>query len=58
MPWKPSQAHAKTHKANTPKKKRQWAHIADKLMAEGKSEAQAIREASGVVAKRMYGKKR
>ena len=57
MPWKPSDVSGKTKKANTPKKKRQWSKIANKLLKEGKPEGQAIREASGVV-KRLYGGKK
>lgn len=56
MPWKPSDASRHTKKAKSAKGKRQWSHIANKLLASGKSEGQAIREANGV-AKRMYGKK-
>jgi hypothetical protein len=49
MPWSPKQASAKTKKADSPKKKRQWAHIADSALARGESEGTAIKEANGVL---------
>lgn len=51
MPWKDADADGKTKKADTPKKRRMWANIANTLLADGASEAQAIREANGVIAK-------
>lgn len=51
MPWSPKDAKSKTKKADTPKKQRQWADIADSALKSGKSEATAIKMASGVVAK-------
>lgn len=50
MPWGPEDAEKKTHKANTPKKKRQWAHVADSALERGQSEGSAIRQANAVVA--------
>ena len=38
-----------TRKANTPTKRRQWAHVYDSVMSRGGSKASAIRQASGVV---------
>ena len=64
MPWHTTADVARHNKraAKSPKKRRQWKAIANKLLAEGKSEGQAIRTASGVVkrnaehrAQRMYG---
>lgn len=52
MPWTAKDATAKTKKADTPKKKRMWAEIADNLLKSGKSEGAAIRIANGVVKKR------
>jgi hypothetical protein len=52
MPWTPSDAHDKTHKANTPKKKRQWRDVANKGLSRGLPEGEAIREANAVVARR------
>jgi uncharacterized protein YdaT len=60
MPWDSKADVARHNKAaaKSPKKRKQWKAIANKLLSEGKSEGQAIRTASGVVgrAKRMYGK--
>ncbi len=49
-PWTPEDAHAKTHKASTPKKKRQWAHVADSVLSKTGDEGRAIREANAAVA--------
>lgn len=63
MPWNSKADVARHNKAasKSPKKRRQWKAIANRLLAEGKSEGQAIRTASGVVkrsrADRMYGGK-
>ena len=50
MPWKPSDAKRHTKKANTPKKKRQFAHVANSVLERGGSEGSAIRQANAVVA--------
>jgi len=55
MPWKPSDAPAKTKKADTPKKKRMWADIATRLKAAGASDQSAIMQANGVLKKRSGG---
>jgi hypothetical protein len=59
MPWHTKADVGRHNKAaaKSPKKRKQWKAIANKLLAEGKPEGQAIREASGVVkrAHRMYG---
>ncbi len=52
MPWTPKDATSHTKKANTPAKQKQWSTIADRLLAAGKSDAQAIRIANGVIKKR------
>ena len=52
MPWTAADATRHTKKAKSPKAKRQWEHIADRLLASGKPEGQAIREANGVIKKR------
>lgn len=49
MPWGPKDAKKHTKKASTPKKKRQWAHVADSMLESGKSEGAAIRAANAVV---------
>lgn len=51
MPWTKSDAKHKTHKASTPKKQRQWAHIANSALASGDSEASAIKQANAVIAR-------
>lgn len=49
MPWKPSEAKAKTKAAATPKAKRQWSHVANAALKRGASEGSAIRQANAVV---------
>ena len=51
MPWKASDAGRKTSKAKTPKQKREWAHIANGVLAKTGDDAKAIIEANGVIAK-------
>lgn len=51
MPWTPSDAHGHTHKANTPKKKRQWRDVANSALKRGLSEGAAVREANAAVAR-------
>ena len=51
MPWGPEDASKKTHKANTAKKQRQWAHIANGVLAKTGDDAKAIQEANGVIAR-------
>jgi len=51
MPWTPEDAAAKTKKANTPRKRRQWARIANSALARGESDAAAIKQANGVIAR-------
>lgn len=48
MPWKPSDAPGKTKKADTAKKKRQWAKVANSMLRRGYSESRAIRAANTV----------
>jgi len=50
MPWSPGDAKKHTKKANTPKKKRQWSDVANSALADGDSEASAIRQANAAVA--------
>lgn len=50
MPWSPSDATRHTKKANTPKKKRQFADVANSVLASTGDEGRAIREANAVVA--------
>lgn len=52
MPWTAKDATKHTKKANSPKAKRMWAHVAESGRKRGLSEGQAIRQANAVVAKR------
>lgn len=56
--WQTSDVSAKTKNANTPVAKRQWVHIANQLLASGKPESQAIREANAVVSRRKDSQRR
>jgi hypothetical protein len=58
MPWTAKDAKRHTKKANTPKKKRQWEHVADSALAKGASEGSAIRQANAVVKRNRSGKKK
>lgn len=49
-PWTPKDAVRHTKKASTPKKKRQWADVADSELSRGQSDVTAIRAADAVVA--------
>lgn len=51
MPWEPSSASEFTKKANTPKRKRQWAKVADKVLKDSGDEAKAIKIANAAVKK-------
>ena len=51
MPWKPSEASAKTKKADTPKLRRKWAAVANSVLKRTGDDALAISEASGVIKK-------
>ena len=52
MPWTPKSGPSRhTKKANSPKKKRQWAHVANSALERTGDEGRAIREANAVVAR-------
>lgn len=55
MPWISSDAEKHTRKADTPKSKRQWAHVANSELEETGNEGRAVRAANGVVAKSKFG---
>lgn len=57
MPWGPSDARKKTHKANTPKKQRQWRDVANSVLASSGDEGRAVREANAVIARKRKGSK-
>jgi len=52
MPWQPSDSSRFTHKAGSPKRKRQWAEVADSMLARTGDEGTAIRAANSVIKKR------
>ena len=49
MPWKPSQATQHTKVADTRKKKKVWATVANQQLKQHGDDARAIREANAVV---------
>ena len=52
MPWTADDGPARhTKKANTAKKRRQWAHVANGVLAKTGDDALAVREANGVIAR-------
>ncbi len=55
MPWTPSDASSKTKKADTPKRKRMWASVADSALERTGDEGRSIREANAVVSKNKKG---
>lgn len=52
MPWTAKDAKAKTKKACSPKAKRQWANVADRVLAKTGDEGRAVREANAVIKRR------
>ena len=54
MPWTAADASKKTHKANTPKLRRQWAHVANGELAKTGDDALAIRAANSVVGRHTF----
>ena len=57
MPWSPSDATQKTKTATTPKRKRQWADVADSVLKRTGDEGRAVRTANGIL-KRAAERKR
>jgi hypothetical protein len=49
LPWQPSDSQAKTKKADTPKKQRTWAHVANSELERTGDEVLAIKAANSVV---------
>jgi uncharacterized protein YdaT len=49
MPWSPDDAPSKTKRANTPAKKRQFAAVANKVLAESGDDGKALRIAKAAV---------
>lgn len=54
MPFAPSDAHGKTHKANTARRSRQWVHVYESAKSSGDDEGTAITKANGVVKKQWH----
>ena len=52
MPWSAKDATRFTKKARSPKAKRQFAHVANAVLAKTGNEGRAIRSANAAVAKR------
>ena len=50
-PWSAGDAKRHTKKANTPKKKRQFAHVANKVLEQTGDEGAAVRAANAAVAR-------
>lgn len=58
MPWGPSDATRHTRKANSAKRRRQWADVADSELARTGDDAAAIRAADAVVNRSYSGQGR
>ena len=52
-PWSQSDATRHTKKAKSAIEKRQWEHVANGVLQKTGDEGRAVREANGVVAKRL-----
>jgi hypothetical protein len=55
MPWQAPDATRHTKKANTPKRKRQWAAIANSALERSESDKSAIMQANGVLKREAVG---
>ncbi|HET9718109.1 MAG TPA: hypothetical protein VFP60_18190 [Pseudolabrys sp.] len=51
MPWTADDAERHTKKADSPKRQRMWAEIANAVLAQTGDEGRAIREANAAVAR-------
>lgn len=58
MPWKPEDATRFTKKAKSPTAKRQFAEVADKVLAKTGDEGRAVRAGNAAVAKRPENRRR
>ena len=52
MPWRSTDAAKKTKKAKSPKAKRQWSKVANKVLEDSGDEGKAMRIANAAVKKR------
>lgn len=57
MPWSPSDAKHKTHKARNPRLARMWSQVANKSLHRYGDEGRAVRIANAVVARAKKGKR-
>lgn len=53
MPWTAKDAERHTHKAKSGVAKRQWSDVANSILKRTGDEGQAVREANGVISKRV-----
>lgn len=51
MPWKRKDAKRHTKKAKSPKRQRQWSHVANSILERTGDESRAIRGANSVIKK-------
>lgn len=51
MPWEAADAEKHTHLADTPARRRQWAHVSNAVLQRTGDEAAAIEAANGVLKK-------
>jgi len=49
MPWSPADAPSKDKAADTPKRKRQWAEVANSVLRRTGDEGRSVRTANGVL---------
>ena len=57
MPWTAKDASKHIKKAKSAVAKRQWAHVANSVLAKTKNDATAIREANAVIDRRKENQK-
>lgn len=57
MPWTPKDSARHTKKAKAPVARRQWAEVADSVLAKTNNEGRAVREANAVVKRRTSQRK-
>ncbi len=57
MPWNPADAPSKTHKANTPPKRKEWSKVANAVLEKTGSDESAIRIANAQIGRYRSGGK-
>lgn len=58
MPWTPEDAPRHTRRAATAVTRRQWAHVANKVLKDTGDEARAIREANATLERQITRKRK